>query len=73
MCEPHVKHVVSTRQRCVYHEANTCMLNMCLVTRVFLQVNACLISKMKGIRHEHVSHDDQEEKKKSKVCNIISH
>jgi hypothetical protein len=42
------------------------MLDMCLVTHVFLQVNLCLISKMKGMRYEHV----KEEKKKSIVRNI---
>jgi hypothetical protein len=41
------------------------MLDMCLVTCVFLQVNSCLISKMKGMRYEHV----KEEKKKSIVHN----
>jgi hypothetical protein len=35
---------------------------MCLVTCVFLQANLCLISKMKGIRHEHVSQRRKEEK-----------
>jgi hypothetical protein len=45
------------------------MLDMCLVTRVFLQANSCLISKMKRTRHSRVSHDDQEEEKKNIVHN----
>jgi hypothetical protein len=44
------------------------MLDMCLMTRVFLQVNSCLISKMKGMRYEHV----KEEKKRSIVHNSSS-
>jgi hypothetical protein len=40
------------------------MLDMCLVTHVFLQANSCLISKMKRVRHKHVKCDNQEEKKK---------
>jgi hypothetical protein len=47
------------------------MLNMCLITCVFLQVNLCLISKMKRARYSRVSHDDEEEKKKRRVHNII--
>jgi hypothetical protein len=42
------------------------MLDMCLVTHVFLQVNSCLISKMKGIRQVHVK---EEERKKRIVRN----
>jgi hypothetical protein len=37
------------------------MLDMCLITHVFLQANLCQVSKMKRIRHKHVN---QEEKKK---------
>jgi hypothetical protein len=35
------------------------MLDMCLVTRVFLQANSCLISKMKRVRHKRVKHVNQ--------------
>jgi hypothetical protein len=45
------------------------MLDMCLVTCVFLQVNLCLISKIKGTRHSRVICDDHKEKKKEIVCN----
>jgi hypothetical protein len=37
------------------------MLDMCLITCVFLQANSCQISKIKRVRHKHVN---QEEKKK---------
>jgi hypothetical protein len=37
------------------------MLDMCLVTHVFLQANSCLISKMKGARHTHVNQRREEE------------
>jgi hypothetical protein len=45
------------------------MLDMCLVTHVFLQANLCLIGKMKGARHSCVRCDNQEGKKKNIVCN----
>jgi hypothetical protein len=37
-------------------------LDMCLVNHVFLQANSCLISKIKSIRHKHVSQRKKEEK-----------
>jgi hypothetical protein len=42
------------------------MLDMCLITRVFLQANSCQISKMKKVGHNCVN---QEEEKKSLAHN----
>jgi hypothetical protein len=38
------------------------MLDMCLVTHVFLQAQSCLISKIKSIRHKCVKHVSQRRK-----------
>jgi hypothetical protein len=46
------------------------MLDMCLVTRVFLQANSCLISKMKRVRHRHVKCVNQRRKEENIVHNI---
>jgi hypothetical protein len=32
-------------------------VRMCLVIHVFLQVNSCLISKMKGVRYKRVKEE----------------
>jgi hypothetical protein len=49
------------------------MLDMCLVTHVFLQANLCLISKIKRVRHKHVKRVNQRRKEGNIVCNIILH
>jgi hypothetical protein len=46
------------------------MLDMCLVTRVFLQANSCPISKMKRVRHKCVKRVYQRRKEEENiVCN----
>jgi hypothetical protein len=45
------------------------MLDMCLVTCVFLQANSYLISKMKRVRHKHVKCVNQRRKGENIVCN----
>jgi hypothetical protein len=42
------------------------MLDMCLVTHVFLQANSCPISEIKRVRHKCVN---QRRKEENIVCN----